>query len=540
MRPKKAFSKISQNLKSSDFKNSEFDNIKDKNPKLWKKLIKQFDIGRLIVAVQINNGLDKLNENTLRYYLSEYAGRFLEFGPHSFPTSFNVLEPFFTFNPHNSIIQLNDEEESYGVSLLDFLDFVTESNFSLNNIDFYENIPEKIIYNFSFATGFDEISFSNSLGKTFIIGGLSLIRQGNEVSILIQAGESYDKQEAIEYFKKNTKKDLQGSLTSHKKSLGLKVTNEEPKVVHFEEREDLWLHSVALLFDLENNCIDIRYVARDDNASYKVFTDDYPAIFSRQDSLSEEEKKEYYANLLRELSNYDAVFDFAKYCLALPYYIFEKEKRIVDVTYETNLNKIIKGPLSKKEYALVPTKYKIFAKPFYYLESNSQAVIKKIELNDESFKVEKSGYWKRIGMEEEGYDKSGNKIVGKTWVERNDVYYSNPKGVTKVDEVEHFDTEHAGYIYIMRQPAYEENIFKVGLTTRTTEQRRKELSNTSSVDNFFIINSYHTKDCISAEKQIHNELEKYRLTSRREFFRCDLRIILDTCERIINKINNDY
>lgn len=533
MRPKEIFSKFNQSEGYFDV-----DKIKQNNPGLWKKMKRQFDTGRQIVAVQLGNGIDKLNEKTLRNYLQDYARRFLKYGPNSFPTSFNVLEPFFVYNHPNSIIQLIDEEESYGVSLIDFLDFVTEPDFSLDKIDFYENIPENIIYHFSFTTGFDEINFSNNKGKTFVVGSLSMVRQRNEVSILMQAGESYNKEEASEYLKKHTRKTIEETISPYKKSLGLEIEDEgEPKVINYEGRDDLWLHSVAILFDLEKKSIDIRHVARDENINYHIVTDDFNSIFSKQDSLSKEELKEYIENYLKELSNYDAVFDFGKYCLALPYYIFENEDRLVEVTYETSLNALIKGPFSKREYASVPGKYKLYAKPFYYLESSSQTVIKNAELDDDSFKIEKSGYWKRIGIDEEGFDKNGRKIIGKTWVERNDIYYSSPKGLTKVNGIDYFDTKNAGYVYVMRQPTHEENIFKVGLTKKNTEKRRKELSNTSSVDKFFVINSYYTKDCIDAEKQIHEKLKDYRLTSRREFFRCDLKIILDTCESVINKIN---
>jgi hypothetical protein len=533
MRPKEIFSKFNPSKEYFDV-----DKLKQNNPGLWKKMKKQFDTGRQIVAVQLANGIDKLNEKTLRNYLQDYARRFLKYGPNSFPTSFNVIEPFFIYNHHNSIIQLIEEEESYGVSLIDFLDFVTEPDFDLDSIDFYENIPENIIYNFSFTTGFDEINFSNSKGKTFVVGSLSLSRQGNEVSILMQAGESYDKEKASEYFKSHTRKTVQESISPYKKSLGLEIEDEgEPKVIHYEGRDDLWLHSVGMLFDLEKKSIDIRHVARDENINYHIVTDDFNSFFSKEDSLTKEKLKEYIENYLKELSNYDAVFDFGKYCLALPYYIFEHEDRLVEVTYETSLNDLIKGPFSKREYASVPSKYKLFGKPFYYLESSSQSVIKEVELNDDSFKVEKTGYWKRIGIDEEGFDKNGRKIIGKTWVERNDVYYSSPKGITKVEGTVYYDTENAGYVYVMRQPTHEENIFKVGLTKRNTEKRQKELSNTSSVDKFFVINSYYTKDCVAAEKQIHEKLKDFRLTSRREFFRCDLRIILDICDNVINKIN---
>ncbi|SDL36050.1 T5orf172 domain-containing protein [Salinimicrobium catena] len=533
MRTKNIFPKFNTSTDKVDI-----ERLKINNPKLWKKLKKQFDTGRKIVVVQLNNGLEELNENTLRYYLMEYADRFLKYGPQSFPTSFNTLEPFFIYNHHNSILQLLSEEESYGVSLVDFLDFVTEKDFELDTIDFYESIPEKVIYHFTFTSGCDEVNFSNN-GKTFIVGGLSLARQGNEVSILIQAGESFDKQEAENYFKEKTREKIEQSLNPFKKALGMKLENKvEPGVVYFKERDDLWAHNIGILFDLQKNSIDIRFVARDENLTFKMLTDDFNAVLPSRENWAEEDLKEYYENYVKELNNYDAIFDFAKYCLALPHYVFKNEERIVDVTYETNLNTIIKGPLSKREFSSVNGKYKIFAKPLYYLESNEQAVIKSDELTDESFKVEKTGFWKRLNIDEEGFDKKGNKIVGKTWVERNDIYYSSSKGVTKIEQVENFEGENAGYIYIMRQPVHEENIFKVGLTKRTTEKRKRELSNTSSPDKFFIINSYQTKDCIAAEKQIHEKLEKYRLTSRREFFRSDLRTIMETCEETVSEINN--
>lgn len=532
MRPKNIFSKIAQSEKNFDV-----EKLKVSNPKLWKKLSKQFETGRKIVEVQINNGINRTNEKTLRYYLMEYANRFLRYGPKSFPTSFNTLEPFFFFNPQNSIIQLHNEEESYAISLVNFLDFVTEKSFDLDKIDFYENIPESVIYHFSFTPGFEEINFSNN-AKTFIISGLSLVRQGNEVSVLMQAGESYDKQEADEYFKGYTRSSVENSINPYKKSLGMHLEiREEPKVVKFKDKNELWAHNVAILFDLKNKSIDLRFVARDENTSFNLFTDDFYAIFHGQIKSSKEAIKEYYENHLKELNNFEAVFDFAKYCLALPYYVFENEARIVDVTYETELSSIIKSPISKREFSTVPIEYKIFAKPLYYLESNEQTVINSAELNDESFKVEKSGYWKRLDINEYGFDKNGEKIIGKTWVERNDIFYSIPKGITKIQQVKVFNDVNAGFVYIMRQPIHEENIFKIGLTRRSSEERSKDLSNTSSADKFFVINSYHTKDCVEAEKQIHKELEYFRLTSRREFFRCDLKIIMDTCEKIIDNIN---
>jgi hypothetical protein len=534
MRPNKVFSRFEPTVSRKDI-----EEFASKNPEVWKELTKHYDVGHQIITVQLMNGLDRLNENVLRNYLQDYSRRFLTAGPRSLPTSFNVLESFFAYNVKNSVLQLIDQEESYGLSLFDFVDFITSKNFDFNSIDLYNNIPENLIHHFSFTSGFDEINFSTDKGKLFYISSLSLVRQGNEVSILMQAGESYDPKEAEEYFKDKTFESVRDSISPKKKALGfdLEDYNESPRVVHLEEREDLWLHTVSMLFDLETRSIDIRHVGRDENISYSIFTDDFYALFSGQDHMSKAEIADYFESQLKGLSAYDAVFDFAKYCLALPYYIFENEDKVVDVTYETSLNALIKGPISKRKFSLVPNQYKIFAKPFYYVESANQKILKNQTLDDTNFKIEHSGYWKRIGIDEEGLDKKGRHILGKTWVERSDVYFQSAKGVTKVSEMQLYDDENAGYIYIMRQPAHNPNIFKIGLSTRNPKERSKELSNTSAADKFFILTEFHTKDCFLAEKLIHKELDSYRLTSRREFFQCDLRIILDVSERIIKDIN---
>ncbi|MDR6459264.1 hypothetical protein J2786_002371 [Chryseobacterium vietnamense] len=513
--------------------------LKIQNPKLWKRLKKKFDIGRQIVTLQTYNGLDTVNENTIRYYLKEYAGRFLNLGPHSFPTSFNVLEPFFIFNAENSILQLIEEEEAYSISLLDFLNFVTSNDFNLDNIDYFENIPENIIYHFQFSSDGEEYNFSSTNDVSFFIGNTSLVRRGNHVSMLLQCGETYDKNEAEEYLKDRTKEALSASMSERKKSLGLTIETDQThsKVVNFKENNDLWSYNVSLLFDIKHKTIDIRHVARDENLSFRVLTDDFFAIFAGQTQLTKDERKEIFNNQLKELSKYDAVFDFARYCLALPHYVFENEEKLVDVTYETKLSELLVSPLVKRNFHNAPNKYKIYAKPLYYLESDSQAFIKNNELNDNSFQIEKSGFWKRIGIEEAGFDKYGKKVIGKTWVERNDTYYTAPKVVTKIKEVEKFTNESAGYIYIMRQPAHEENIFKIGLTKRDVKIRSKELSNTSTIDNFFVIHKYLTKDCIQAEQIIHEKLNMYRLTTRREFFKCDLEIIMNICSEVITLIN---
>lgn len=56
------------------------------------------------------------------------------------------------------------------------------------------------------------------------------------------------------------------------------------------------------------------------------------------------------------------------------------------------------------------------------------------------------------------------------------------------------------------------NVFKVGLTRRTPEERSNELSrSTSAPDHFHVMEEWDVVDCVQAEKLIHERLHEFRL-----------------------------
>lgn len=82
----------------------------------------------------------------------------------------------------------------------------------------------------------------------------------------------------------------------------------------------------------------------------------------------------------------------------------------------------------------------------------------------------------------------------------------------------------SGYLYCFSNSSFLPNIFKVGMTERTPEQRAKELFTTGVPTPFKIefakkVNNYKQK-----EKTIHKLLTKhlYRINPKREFFRAPL------------------
>jgi hypothetical protein len=91
-----------------------------------------------------------------------------------------------------------------------------------------------------------------------------------------------------------------------------------------------------------------------------------------------------------------------------------------------------------------------------------------------------------------------------------------------------------GYIYVLVNSSMPD-LCKIGMTTRTPEERAAELSKTTGVATPFIV-AYYTQvaDCSVAERRIHERLAYARVRSGREFFRMDattaIEIIRELCE----------
>ena len=100
-----------------------------------------------------------------------------------------------------------------------------------------------------------------------------------------------------------------------------------------------------------------------------------------------------------------------------------------------------------------------------------------------------------------------------------------------------FKDENAGFIYILRNPTMEKNIFKIGLTKNEVGNRVNQLSKTSVPDRFYKSQEWNVKDCVKAEKEIHLKLNKYRVDPRREFFNIEYDKAIKVIKEVIDEIN---
>ena len=100
-----------------------------------------------------------------------------------------------------------------------------------------------------------------------------------------------------------------------------------------------------------------------------------------------------------------------------------------------------------------------------------------------------------------------------------------------------FFSKHIEYVYVLSNPSFKEDILKVGMTTRTVEQRVSELNSPSSLPlPFKIERKYKTKFAQALERHIHNELRIFRVNSYREFFN----VTLDQVDSIVSELDEDF
>jgi len=84
-----------------------------------------------------------------------------------------------------------------------------------------------------------------------------------------------------------------------------------------------------------------------------------------------------------------------------------------------------------------------------------------------------------------------------------------------------------GAIYIAKNSLDGDDVYKVGMTQRSTEERMRELtSETSNLGEYEAIGSVIVNDVSEAEKECHSRLRHYRIQANREFFKAPLKILI--------------
>ena len=100
----------------------------------------------------------------------------------------------------------------------------------------------------------------------------------------------------------------------------------------------------------------------------------------------------------------------------------------------------------------------------------------------------------------------------------------------------------SGYVYILSNPSFKEDIFKIGRTTRTPEDRAWEIFRgaTGVPTEFQVSYARQVANCKEAESEIHQTLDDARINDSREFFKTSLSQAKEVFETVCIRIDQQY
>ncbi|MGA2314606.1 MAG: GIY-YIG nuclease family protein [Xanthobacteraceae bacterium] len=244
---------------------------------------------------------------------------------------------------------------------------------------------------------------------------------------------------------------------------------------------------------------------------------------------------------MKELSKYSHIFNFMYHLVYFPQFVRMKEDEFYVERHPTQIKlqsdprlKNIKRAVQRIKSTLEPQYWPPYRDVLTLRLCAANQTPRSLDLME--MRREISGFWKMLPLDKTGTDKHGNPIQGKTWVTKELTWaegISAAKGPASSICItpEPLGAE-VGYIYIMRSPAHERHIYKIGFTNRNPEERASDLSASSGQpDHLIVLQSWKVLDARRVEQAIHRQLGKFRLSGRREFFKVKFErasIVLDS------------
>ena len=241
----------------------------------------------------------------------------------------------------------------------------------------------------------------------------------------------------------------------------------------------------------------------------------------------------------REIAGYNALFDLCSTALFLPLY-FEKFADDVSIErFKTQYASEVGKTSFLKTKENIPNNIKFAYRNVNVIRakenfSDTKATIYSVP----NFHIQTSGYWHTLEPGKIGTDKNGNPIHGRTWISKKlswmEAEEPNALVAKRNDKKTLPEGPAPGFIYVMRSPLHNKNIFKVGLTQSSTETRANKLSSATGVPGrIYVMHEWAVGDCVSIECKIHSRLSEYRVDLRREFFEAPLEHITSVIEETI-------
>lgn len=508
---------------------------KDKqNPKFKKMMKERFDKAHALKFIQTVNGAGLPQDGMIREYNDEYNNRLFNYSVHDLPSSFNTAEAFTRYAPDLSVFRLLREVDHI-VSFVDYLDFVTSDDDGLKELAGLQYMEDEVIYSYNGSHDPEELTFQCGDSSIFAVSGVSLVKHGSEVNVLMLAGEKCDLAEKTAEIEASFAQVANSPLKPHI----LPADDLERRAVPLVEGTSLWKTIVMCRIDTISSTIDVRYISQDCGYSFRGMTDDLTVFLDSDGKFISDHYEGLARDLAVRIAAYQSLFEFVKVCLNLPLYVNRNDEN-AKVERHPTAYKDIRGMLKfKKLDKYAPLSERIATRSVIFIEPSQQDGSPNKTFYAPNIKIETSGFWKKLPLDKIGQDKAGQPIHGRTWVEKRITWVEESSKVAPLStsSSSRNHSGNPGFIYVMRCAGHGKDIFKIGLTKRNADQRSYELtSSTSAPDQFLVVEDWEVSDCELAEKLIHTRLDQFRVNPKREFFHARYSHISSVIREVIEEL----
>ncbi len=466
--------------------------------------------------------------NTLRNFFTDYGIRLLHHGPHSLPASFNVVESFLTFRKDYCLFDLRPEVEHL-LTIDEYFNWYATNTMPQDLGVLTEVMREATVYSYNMTN--DTSGYRLAADRsTLVIAGVSFVRHDNELSCMLVAGEqpaNPSDREAVEAVESPCRPFQGHEDVAPHPDMGI---------------DDRYLDThpgfarVILLtrFDLRAKKHGVRYILLDVGPSFLTHTDDVRAL----EGLKEPDKEALLDSGLVGLTQYHGLFSALASLVYLPVACSADPGAVQEVEFASEFGSRKEEALNQEAMGELPLGDCVFSRVVRCMTTSVEgAPDRERVISPPDLQFQSDGFWKPIAPGEVGEDKEGKPIVGRTWVSRKESWSARGPSTFLIRRSR--KSPHGpdpGIVYVARTPAHQTDVYKVGLTRRTAEERARELGSTSTPLPFGVMAKWEVGDCAAVEREAHRRLEPYRLNPRREFFCISISEIVSTVEQVVDDL----
>lgn len=484
----------------------------------------------------ITSGAGYPVDKFLRELAKEYTHRYATSGTMTQPASFNYFESFCAIRLiEKSTAPYAEPRDEYNhlFSVPDYFDYLTSIDSAKFKISDLQKFPEGMIYHFTQNGSVTDFTYLNSRGKEFVISGFSMIRHGASLHWYMIGGEVLTKEELAAL--NEIKFELNTDNTPEHKKRFLESTRQErgdqsgPSLV-LEGTETAVRTIIAGEFDLISGKHLARCYMKETENSFMLITDD-PDIFHYMEDATK--RNEILITMKTQLDQASVMWDLAEGFFQLPSYF---EFRVTVPEAVVKASGIAKPKTTKGGRGTTAEFKHVTALAISDIQPSLL-----ISYTPPPFEVETQGYWHRLDQNSFGHDRTGKQIKGRDWITADVAWRARPTDIQTVfikssissaklaisdyikasEEAAKNAPEQGskiGVLYVMRCVAMKDEVYKVGWTSKSAEERAKELSTTGVPAPFKVVKYWKHDNPSALETNVHAMLDPYRIKANREFF----------------------